>query len=101
MVLYTYWINIMHPGCLLPRQRNRYLDLDGETEKMGPGWVDTRSRWQTFVDPFDFGGLVRGRDSHVRFWEEGEAERWGVARCEDGSFAVGTAMNVGGKSRFW
>lgn len=44
MVLYTFWINIMHPCTLLTRQQNRCLDLDGKTERTGPGWVDTRSR---------------------------------------------------------
>lgn len=44
MLLYTFWINIIHPGALLPRQQNQYLVLDGRTERTGPGWVVTRAR---------------------------------------------------------
>lgn len=94
MLLYTIWLNVMHPARFLPRQRNQYLDIDGKTERLGPGWIDRRSQWQTFVDPFDVKGMLGGRESHVRFWEGGDAEKWEV--CE-GSFATGTASNVRGK----
>ncbi|MCF7632425.1 RTA1 domain-containing protein [Oscillospiraceae bacterium SCCA1] len=90
MVIYTYWINVIHPGRLLPSSPNRYLDTDGATERMGPGWVDTRSRWETFVDPLDVGGVIRGRPAHEEFWLKSDV--WPVA--EGGSFARGTATNV-------
>ncbi|KAH0287105.1 hypothetical protein M436DRAFT_62076 [Aureobasidium namibiae CBS 147.97] len=74
MVLYTWWINAMYPGALLPRDRNVYLGLDGLTERRGPGWIDKRSRWETFADPFDIGGLMKGRQNHEKFWLE--PEKW-------------------------
>lgn len=90
MVLYTFWINIVHPGRLLPSSPFRFLDFDAVTERMGPGWVDTRSRWETFVDPLDLSGTLRGKPAHEAFWlKENE---WPVA--EGGSFANGTATNV-------
>lgn len=90
MVLYTFWVNIVHPGRLLPSSHNRFLDFDAVTERMGPGWVDTRSRWETFADPLDLGGAVRGNPAHEAFWlKENE---WPVAG--GGSFATGTATNV-------
>jgi hypothetical protein len=74
MVLYTYWLNLMHPGRLLPRKRNCYLDFN-KVERFGPGWIDKRSTWVTFVDLFD----VRGT-GHEKFWLR--PDDWPVA---DGS----------------
>ena len=68
MVLYTWWINAIYPGALLPRNRNVYLDLDGKTERRGPGWIDQRSRWETFADPFDLVGVMKGQQHHEKFW---------------------------------
>jgi hypothetical protein len=93
MVMYTFWINIVHPGRLLPSSPHRYLHFDAVTERIGPGWVDTRSRWETFVDPLDLGGTMRGRPAHEAFWLK--RDEWPVAR--GGSFALGTASNVRGK----
>jgi hypothetical protein len=93
MVLYTFWINLVHPGRLLPSNPNRYLDFDAVTERDGPGWIDTRSQWETFVDPLDLGGTLRGRPAHEAFWLK--VNDWPVA--EGGSFALGTATNVKSK----
>ncbi|KAL9616935.1 MAG: hypothetical protein Q9160_008248 [Pyrenula sp. 1 TL-2023] len=93
--LYTYWLNGVHPGRFLPRQRTRYLDQDARTERMGPGWVNERSAWMILADPFDFIGLVMPKSEQERFWLT--PEKWPVA--EDGSFAEGTASNVRGKSK--
>jgi hypothetical protein len=90
MVLYTFWINVVHPGRLLPSSPHRYLDFDAVTERVGPGWIDTRSRWETFVDPLDIGGTIGGRPAHEAFWLKRNG--WPVA--EGGSFAQGTATNV-------
>jgi hypothetical protein len=70
MLIYTWWINAIYPGTLLPRDRNLYLDPDGLTERSGPGWVDERSRWETFVDPFDLVGTIKGQQRHEKFWLE-------------------------------
>ncbi|RDW80926.1 hypothetical protein BP5796_05624 [Coleophoma crateriformis] len=67
MVLYTYWLNIIHPGKFLPSNRNIYLDLD-KVERRGPGWIDNRSQWQTFMDPLDFEGILKGQPAHEKFW---------------------------------
>lgn len=88
MVLYTLWLNVMHPGRFLPRDRKRYLDTDGKKERMGPGWIDQRSKWVTFMDPFNLGKDPRGR---VEFWLHPQE----YPACEDSSFAVGTASNRG------
>ncbi|KAM0720904.1 hypothetical protein Q7P37_003189 [Cladosporium fusiforme] len=90
MVLYTFWINFYHPGRLLPSSAYRYLDFDGETERMGPGWIDNRSKWETFADPLDLAGSISGKHGHEEFWLK--AEEWPIA--EGGSFAKGTATNV-------
>ena len=91
MVLYTYWLNIIHPGKYLPRVKQRYLDVDGKTERLGAGWIDSRSRFVTFMDPFDFEGQIKGKPSHTKFWEK--AGQYPI--MTDGSFALGTATNVG------
>lgn len=92
MVLYTYWLNIIHPGRFLPRNKFRYLDTDGRTERIGPGWIDRRSKWETFADPWDLTNTIRGEPKHDMFWLR--AEEWSVA--PGGSFALGTASNVEG-----
>lgn len=68
MVVYTYWLNIIHPGRLLPQDRMVFLDVDGMTERKGPGWIDRRSKWESFADPLDFGGMLKGEASHEKFW---------------------------------
>jgi hypothetical protein len=77
MLIYTWWINAIYPGALLPKGRNVYLDPDGLTERRGPGWVDKRSRWETFVDPFDLVGMIKGQHNHEKFWLE--PEKWMTA----------------------
>lgn len=95
MVLYTYWLNLFHPGRFLPIEHRRYLDPDGETERIGPGWIDYRSKSQRFLDPFDFKGARSGRSDESKFWLR--PENW--PKCEDGSFALGTATNIGKSAR--
>jgi hypothetical protein len=85
MVLYTYWLNFIHPGRFIPVDKNIYLDYDGKTERMGPGWVDDRPAWQTFVDPFNVKKDRRGRGE---FWLRPQEN----AICH-GSFALGSASN--------
>ena len=90
MLVFTWWMNALHPGRNLPRQKNRYLSPDGHTERMGPGWIDRRSTWETFADPLDLGGMIKGMPSHEEYWLR--EDEWPV--CRDGSFAVGTATNT-------
>ena len=65
------------------------------TERFGPGWVDRRSAFATFMDPFDFAGALKGNSNVDAFWNR--PEEWPVTT--DGSFALGTASNVAGKQR--
>ncbi|PTU19748.1 hypothetical protein P175DRAFT_0516827 [Aspergillus ochraceoroseus IBT 24754] len=93
MVVFTFWVNLLHPGRSLPRDKKQYLDTDGMSERMGPGWIDKRSTVETFIDPLDLTGLISGQKSHMKFWLE--PEQWPV--CED-SFAGRTASSVAGRS---
>ncbi|KAL4865774.1 hypothetical protein BDV12DRAFT_145912 [Aspergillus spectabilis] len=93
MVLFTFWINLLHPGQYLPRDKTRYLDFDGLTERMGPGWLDSRSKFETFIDPLDLSGMMKKNKHHNKYWDE--PERWPA--CED-AFTTGTASNVRGRS---
>jgi RTA1 like protein len=90
MVLYTLWLNLMHPGRFLPANNKRYLDTDGETERMGPGWDDTRPIWLKAVDPLNLQNALRARRA---FWLN--PREYPV--CEFDSFALGTASNHGRK----
>jgi hypothetical protein len=90
MVLYTLWLNLIHPGRYLPVEHKRYLDVDGMTERRGPGWVDERSVWQIWADPFNWQKDARGGQ---RFWLNSQD----YSVCEDGSFALGTASNIPGR----
>ncbi|KAL4924263.1 RTA1 like protein-domain-containing protein [Aspergillus undulatus] len=93
MVLFTFWINLLHPGQYLPRDKMRYLDFDGITERMGPGWLDSRSKFETFIDPLDLSGMMKKGKHHTKYWDE--PARWPA--CEDG-FTTGSASNVKGRS---
>lgn len=95
MVIYTYWLNIIHPGRFLPRNKMRYLDTDGRTERIGPGWIDRRSKWETFADPWDLTNTIRGEPKHDKYWLK--PDQWPVT--QEGSFALGTATNVRGELR--
>ncbi|OJJ50391.1 hypothetical protein ASPZODRAFT_149721 [Penicilliopsis zonata CBS 506.65] len=95
MAVFTLWLNLLHPGKYLPREKRVYLDFDGKTERLGPGWIDNRSQWQTFMDPLDLEGTLKGKPAHEPYWQE--AERWPV--CENGSFAAGSASNVRGRAQ--
>ncbi|KAK5163547.1 uncharacterized protein LTR77_010496 [Saxophila tyrrhenica] len=95
MVLYTYWLNFFHPGRFLPIEHRRFLDPDGQTERMGPGWIDDRTRSQRLLDPFDFKGARSGRSEQAMFWLR--PEEWPT--CQDGCFALGTATNIGKSAR--
>lgn len=90
MALYTIWLNIVHPGRYLSRDKKRYLDIDGATERLGPGWIDNRSKWETFADPFDLTNTLKGQPRHEKFWLR--SDQWPVA--SGGSFAQGTATNA-------
>ncbi|KAJ5727254.1 hypothetical protein N7493_005074 [Penicillium malachiteum] len=89
MLIFTYWLNLLHPGRLLPREKVRFLDMDRSTERRGPGWTDHRSTLETVIDPFDLTGMRKGQPSHDEYWLR--PEEWAV--CGDGSFADGTASN--------
>ncbi|KAL3293276.1 Rtm1p [Colletotrichum asianum] len=70
MLANVVMFNVRHPRRYLPEKYTVYIAKDGVTEVDGPGWKDPRPFWLTVVDPFDLGGLVRGRDrSKDRFWE--------------------------------
>jgi hypothetical protein len=90
MLIFTFWLNLLHPGRYLPRNKTRYLDTDGRTERMGPGWSDRRDPWETFIDPLDFQGKMKGQVSHDQYWLR--PNEWSI--CEDGSFAKGSASNM-------
>lgn len=89
MLIFTFWMNLLHPGRFFPRDKTRYLGLDGHIERLGPGWLDHRSQWETFMDPLDISGVIKGQASHEKYWLR--PEEWPT--CNDGSFAEGTASN--------
>ena len=92
MILYTWWMNTMHPGWLLPRQKEQYLDLDGRTERVGPGWIDRRSKAVILADPLDFRGLLVGKQGYDPFWLS--PDRW-PATLEYQSEKVSTSSKRG------
>ncbi|KAK5156134.1 hypothetical protein LTS14_005021 [Recurvomyces mirabilis] len=68
MVIYTYWINFIHPGRLLPKNKKCYLDPDGTTERLGPGWIDKRARASRWTDLLDIRGLMNNKRTRDAFW---------------------------------
>jgi hypothetical protein len=67
LLVYTAMWNVWHPRRYLPESEARYLAQDGKTELQGPGWKDSRSLTETFLDPF---AALTARGGHQRpFWE--------------------------------
>ncbi|KAK3386790.1 hypothetical protein B0H63DRAFT_540864 [Podospora didyma] len=59
--------NVWHPRRYLPQSQTRYLAQDGVTVLKGPGWKDSRSLAETFLDPF---AAMTNRGGHKKpFWE--------------------------------
>lgn len=70
MICNCVLFNIRHPRRYLPKNNKIYLALDGVSEVEGPGFKDPRPWWQTFIDPFDVLGLLKGKSSQSdKFWE--------------------------------
>ncbi|KAK0614629.1 RTA1 domain protein [Immersiella caudata] len=67
MLLNSVLWNVLHPRRYLPENPVWYLAQDGKTQVKGPGWKDTRSLTETFMDPF---AALTARGGHTRpFWE--------------------------------
>ncbi|KAM7201277.1 hypothetical protein V8F33_003377 [Rhypophila sp. PSN 637] len=67
ILLSTILWNIFHPRSYLPADDTRYLAQDGRTELKGPGWKDSRSLTETFMNPF---ASLTHRAGHEKpFWE--------------------------------
>ncbi|KAK6608137.1 RTA1 domain-containing protein [Botrytis cinerea] len=77
MTCNTFLLNWRHPMRFLPRNNKIYLGEDGVTEIEGTGYHDERKWWITFIDPFDIGGMFKGRNMHREFWEQGGVESVG------------------------
>ncbi|TAQ89878.1 hypothetical protein B7494_g1817 [Chlorociboria aeruginascens] len=75
MIVNSLMLNVRHPMRWLPRNNRIYLAEDGTTEIEGPGYHDQRLWLVTFLDPFDFVGMAKGRNMQRKFWETQEAER--------------------------
>lgn len=87
MFFNTVLLNWRHPGRYLPRQITTYCGQDG-IEREGQGMKDHRSMASKFFDPFDFKGLVLGRDKNNRWWEQNDvvdAERVAPKKVESSS----------------
>lgn len=76
MLLNTILWNTRHPRHYLPEDYHVYLAQDGKTELQGPGWKNDRPWLVTFLDPFDFVGMVqmcmgrgKGHGKEKPFWE--------------------------------
>ncbi|SPO05513.1 related to Rtm1p [Cephalotrichum gorgonifer] len=71
MLINTYLFNAQHPRMFLPEKSSTYLALDGKTEVDGPGWKEDRPWVMTFIDPFNFQGMITGgaKMKMDPFWE--------------------------------
>jgi hypothetical protein len=65
MVLYTFWINAIHPGRFLPHDKNVFLDYD-KVERVGPKFQRPKIRWMSILDM----GLTKTGDAPKdKYWE--------------------------------
>jgi hypothetical protein len=70
MLVNQVMLNVRHPRHYLPKSTKVYLADDGVTEITGPGYKESRPWLVTFIDPFDIYGMIKGKDSKKKFWEE-------------------------------
>jgi hypothetical protein len=72
ITLFVILLAIFHPGKYLPRSSLIFLDVDGKTERVGPGFgkADKRPLLVTIIDPFNFYGIATGKGMKMdKFWE--------------------------------
>ena len=80
MLICSVMLNVLHPARFLPKSNKIYLSQDGQRELEGPGWEDKRNFFVTLLDPFDIGGLIKGKDKeHAKFWENEPQDMSGVS----------------------
>lgn len=91
VIFYTSWLNIIHPGRFIPNDQRQYLDSDGKTERMGPGWIFKRPWIMYVADPFNFIGMLVMKKREKFYLEP---ERWPVV---ENSFAQGKGKNYQSK----
>lgn len=65
MVVYMFWINAIHPGRLLPHDKNVFLDAEG-VERVGPKLERPKVRWMSLLD---MGLGTTGDKPKDRYWE--------------------------------
>lgn len=68
MIINSYLMNFCPPAKYLPANHKVYLAMDGKTEVEGPGMIDKRHFLLTIIDPFDFWGIITGKDRKNRYW---------------------------------
>jgi len=93
MVLYTIWINIIHPGRFLPHDKNIFLDYD-KIERVGPEHQRPKIRWMSLLDM----GLTKTGDAPKdKYWER--PQEWSpVAGTAQGRDDVGLQEVKGSKA---
>jgi hypothetical protein len=69
-MLVNIWLWVVrHPRRYLPQGYKTYLAQDGETELLGPGWLDKRGVVMTTIDPFGVFAMC-GKDRRGEpYWE--------------------------------
>ncbi|KAF8866238.1 hypothetical protein BDZ45DRAFT_795877 [Acephala macrosclerotiorum] len=96
MVINSFLLNARHPMRFLPRDNKIYLAEDGVTEIQGPGYEDKRNFLVTIFDPFDFAGMIKGRNMNQRFWETHDAGRRDEVTESEVEKRKGVSNNVAG-----
>lgn len=96
MVINSFLLNARHPMRFLPRDNKIYLAEDGVTEIQGPGYEDKRNFLVTIFDPFDFAGMIKGRNMNQRFWETHDAGRRDEVMGSEVEKGKGVSNNVAG-----
>jgi hypothetical protein len=79
MILYTIWINIIHPGRFLPHGKNHFLDFN-RIERVGPVLPRPQIRWMSLVD---MGLGNKGDAPKDKYWER--PQEWPAASDANGS----------------
>jgi hypothetical protein len=68
MVLYTFWINAIHPGRFLPHDKNVFLDYD-KIERVGPKYERPKMRNVRWMSLLDMGLSNKGDKPKDKYWE--------------------------------
>lgn len=62
-------LSLQHPGKFFSQDSSMYVQTDGVTELVGPGWSDERRWYWVLLDPLGLADYFRADKNSLKFWD--------------------------------